>query len=87
MHAYCLHWLISTGLLFQSAFCHPCKLMTEQMMPIATEGSDLAVGLDIAPTVSTHLSKPCSEYRPIVGTCKHHGHSKLCHLCCLASLF
>ena len=29
MHVHCLHWLMSTSLLFQSAFYRPCKFMTK----------------------------------------------------------
>ena len=37
MDTHYLHWLKSTGLLFQSAFCQPCKFTTGEMVPM--EGS------------------------------------------------
>ena len=37
-----LHWLMSTGLLLQSAFLQPCKPTTGEM--VSMEGSNLAVG-------------------------------------------
>ena len=42
MQVHCLHWLMSTGQLFQSAVCWPCKSMIGEMAP--KEGSNLAVG-------------------------------------------
>ena len=59
MHIHYLHWLISTGVLIESAFCQPCKVTAGKMVPVL--GSNSAVGHDIPPTVSRHLSKPCSE--------------------------
>ena len=56
MHVHCLHWLMSTGLLFQSIFCRSCKSATGEIVPM--EGSNLAVG---AWYVSTCLSKPCND--------------------------
>ena len=43
MHVHCLHWLMSTGLLYLSAFCRPCKSTTGEMTP--KEDSKLAVGI------------------------------------------
>ena len=43
---------------FQSAVCRLGKLTTGEMVPV--EGSNLAGVPDNAPTVSTHLSSPCS---------------------------
>ena len=43
-----LHWLMSTALCFPSAFCWLCKLTIGEMMLM--EGSNLAVGTNIAPT-------------------------------------
>ena len=42
MHVHCLYWLMSTGLLLQSAFFRPCKSMTGEIIPL--EGFNLAVG-------------------------------------------
>ena len=47
-----------TGLLSLNAFCRPCKSTTGEMVP--KEGSKLAVGPDMAPSVNAHLSWPCS---------------------------
>ena len=41
----------------------------------------------MAPTVSAHLSRPCSGILAFVGTCTHHSYSTLYYLCHLASLF
>ena len=65
MHVHCLHWLMSTGLLSLNAFCQPCKSTTGEMMP--KEGSKLAVGPDMAPTVSARLSRPCSGILALCG--------------------
>ena len=38
-------------------------------------------GTDIAP-ILVHISLGnVIEYWPVVGTCEHHGHSKLCYVC------
>ena len=65
MHIYCLHWLMSTGLLFQSAFCRPCKSKTGEITPM--EDSNLAVGNDMTHTVSAHLTRPCSGILALCG--------------------
>ena len=41
------------------------------------EGSKLAVGPDMAPSVSARLSRPLVEYWPFVGACTRHSYSKL----------
>ena len=66
MHIHCLHWLMSTGLLFQSAFCRPCKCTTSEITPM--DDSNLAVGNDMTHTVSTRLSRPCCG---ILALCGH----------------
>ena len=35
MHAYCLHWLMSIGLLFHTA---PCKFTTGEVFNVANSG-------------------------------------------------
>ena len=65
MYVHCLHWLMSTGLLFQRAFCQPCKSTTGEMAP--REGSSLAVESDMAPTVSACLSRPCNGILALCG--------------------
>ena len=69
MHAHCLHWLMSTGLLFQNAFCRPCKFMTGEMVPMASSKSDLR----LVP-LSVHICLGLVvDYWPIVGTCGRHN--------------
>ena len=66
---------------FQGAFYQLCEFITGEMVLMG--GSNLAPGLDIAPTVS-------KDSRPCCGTLVHCGYmcqSKFCHLCHLASLF
>ena len=53
-------WLLS-----MNAFCRPCKSMTGEM--VQKEGSKLAVGPDMAPTVSACLSRPCSGILALCG--------------------
>ena len=69
-----------------SAFpeCRPCKSTTGEMAP--KEGSRLAWGPDMAPTVSARLSRPCSGILAFVGACTRHSYSKLYYLCLLSSL-
>ena len=66
MHVHCLHWLMSTCLFLQRAFFsdnvnpqlvkwHQCRTPIWQWGP------------DIAPTVSTRLSKPCSGILNLCG--------------------
>ena len=43
-------------------------------------------GPDMAPTVSAHLSRPCSRTLPFVGACTRRSYSKLYYLCLLSSL-
>ena len=85
MHVHCLHWLMSTGLLFQSTFCSPCKSMTgkwyQRRPPI------WLWGFDMASTVSACLLGLVVEYWPFVGACTHHSYSKFHYLCLLVSLF
>ena len=70
---------MSTDLLFQSAFFQPCKSTNGEMAPM--DGSNLAVGSDMAPTVAS--VGPCLslglvvEYWPFVATCTHHSYTKL----------
>ena len=56
---------MSTGLLSLNAFCRPCKSTTGEMAP--KEGSNLAVGPDMAPSVSARLSMPCSGILVLCG--------------------
>ena len=58
MHAHCLHWLISTGLLFHIGFCWPCIFASDEMVPMP--GSKSAVVIHHAVGYYTHLSSPCS---------------------------
>ena len=80
MHVHCLHdWLMSTGLLFQSTLCLPCKSQFVQLC----QWRALMIwqwAPDIATTVSTHLPRPCSGYWPIMGTCGWliHSNSAIC---------
>ena len=94
MHVHCLHWLMLTGLLFQSALCRLCKSMNyadyinpwlviwhQRRPPIWLWGHDMA------PIGSACLSIGIVvEYWPFVGTCTHHSSTKLYYLCLLASL-
>ena len=75
MHIHSLHWLMSTHQIFQSAFCQPCKFTTGEMAPM--EGSSLAVGPDMAPTVIACLSRPCSGILALCG---------YLHICVIATL-
>ena len=85
MHFHCLHWLMPTGLLFQSAFCRPYKPTTSETAP--KEGSNVAVGT----WYGSHSVHVCLglilEYSSYVGTCTSHSYSTLYSLCHLASLF
>ena len=55
MHVHCLHWLMSPGLLLLSDYVNPRLVKWHQWRaPIWHWESD------IAPTVSTRLSRPCS---------------------------
>ena len=81
MHVHCLHWLMSTGLLFQGAFCQPCKSITGEMAPIIWRAPDWQWGPDMAPTVSARLSKPCSGLLAFLGTCTSQSYSKLYYVC------
>ena len=86
MHVHCLQLLMSTGLLFQSAFCWPYKSMTGEMVPM--EGSNLAMGTWYGSPLSMYIYLGLVvEYWRFVGTCTHHSYSKLFYLCNLASLF
>ena len=86
MDVHYLHWLMSTGLPFQSTLCQPCESTTGKMAP--KEGFNFAGGPYMALTVSAHLSRPCIE---ILAICRymyaHHNYFKLYYLCLLASLF
>ena len=91
IHDHCLCWLMSTGLLFHSAFFSPYKFMTGmvkwcQWRALICSSVDL-IWLPLSVHVS--VSRPCSGTMALVGTCGCHSHSKLYHLCCLAiaSLF
>ena len=53
---------------FPDAFCRPCKSTTGEIAP--KEDSRLAVGPDMAPTVSARLSRPCSGILALCG-CKY----------------
>ena len=44
-------------------------------------------GLDMAPTVSACLSRPCSGILALVGACTRHSYSELYYLCLLSFLF
>ena len=74
MHVHCLHWVMSTALLFNSGFCRPFKSTTGFNGGLQF-GSELRS--DMAPTLSIHLSRPCSGILALVGTCTRHSHSKL----------
>ena len=89
MHVHCLHWLMSTGLFFQSNFCRPCKSTTGEwhqrrdpiwlweliLLPLSVH---VCLGLVV-------------EYWPYVGTCTNHkctnhNYSTFYYLYHLASL-
>ena len=53
MHAHCLHWPTSTGLLFQRALCRACKFMTGKIVPM--EGCKLMMGTDTDATISSYV--------------------------------
>ena len=60
MHAHCLHWLMSTGLLFQSAFCQSCinlQVNWSQWRALNQQwrGPDIAATVNIAMYVSLGL--------------------------------
>ena len=80
MHVHCLHWLISTGLLFQSAFCQPYKSLTGEMAPKEASNSPWGLSEHVCPGL-------VAEYWPFVDACTCHSYSKLYYLCHLASLF
>ena len=82
MHAYCLHWLMSTGLLIQSAFSWSCKSTTGEM--VLKKCSTLDVRTDMASSLSALLSRPSSGILFFVGTCRHYSYSKLYYLHSLA---
>ena len=50
---------------FPEYFYRPCKSMTGEMVPM--EGSNLAVGSDMAPTISACLSRPCGGTLALCG--------------------
>ena len=77
MHVHFLHWLISTGLLLQSAFL-TIKSMTGEMAPM--EGSNLALSAHICLGLVV-------EYWLFVGACGHHSHSKFYHCVILLLCF
>ena len=87
MHVQCLYGLMSTGLLFQSAFCWPCKLMTGEMVP--KKASNFPVGTWYDSHCQWRLSwlKFVVDYWPFVGAYTNHSYSKLYYLCLLTSLF
>ena len=86
MHVHCLHWLMSTGLLFQNAFCRSCKSTTGKMVPKG--GLQFGCGDLILLSLSVHVSLGLvAKYWPFMGTCTYHICSKLYYLCHLASLF
>ena len=62
-----VHWLMSTGMLFKvlsANHVNPSLVKWHQKL----YGSNLAVGPDMAPIVSTPLSWPCSG---ILGLCEY----------------
>ena len=72
MHAHCLHWLMSTGPLFQSTFYsdRPCKFMNSKIMPI--EGSIIwHWGPDIAPTDCQYTCSLSSRCSGILAHCEY----------------
>ena len=84
MYANYLHWLLSTSLLFQSAFCWLYKFTTADMVPL--EGSNLAMRTWYCSHCHyTCLYRLCNGILASVSTCgchiHCHSHSKLCHLC------
>ena len=68
---------LQTDLLFQSAFCQPCKSTTGEMAP--KEGSNLVYsGELIWLPLSVHICLDLVlEYCPFVGACTCHSYSKL----------
>ena len=53
MHAHCLHWRMSTSLIFQSAFSQPCDFTTGEIVPM--EGSKSVGGYDVATTNAVNV--------------------------------
>ena len=85
MHVHCLHWLKSTGLLYLNAFAdrvNPRLVKWRQRRdPIWLWGPDMA------PTINTRLSRPCSGILVLVGASTRHSYSELYYLCLISSLF
>ena len=69
LHAHCLrNWLMSTGVLFQSTFCLPCKFTICATLPMKGF-NNLAVGTWYCYHCQyTSISRPCS------GILTHHGY-------------
>ena len=67
MHVHCLHWIMSTGLLLQSVFFSD---HVNPWWPVKWHQWRATIwqwGLDIAPTVKTRLSRPCSRILALSG--------------------
>ena len=70
LHVHCLHWLMSTGLLLQSAFHWPCERPAKWCQWMTLNwwwGPDIAVS-----KISIYLGLVVT-CQPIVGTCGHHN--------------
>ena len=78
MHVHCLHWLMSTGLLLQSAFFQPCKI--HDWWNGTNGGLQFGSGDLIWLPLSAHICLGLVvEYWSFVGTCGCHSQSKLYH--------
>ena len=85
MHVHCLHWLMSTGLLFLKAFCRPCKSTTGEMVPKG--GLQVGCGHLIWLPLSVHICLGLVvEHWSFLGACRCHSYSKLYYLCLLLLL-
>ena len=86
MHAHCLHWLKSTGLLSLYAFCRPCKSTIGEMAP--RRGPIWLWGNIIWLPLSVHVCLGLVvEYWSFVGANTRHSYSELYYLYLISSLF
>ena len=87
MYFHCFHWLMSTDLLFQSAFCRLCKLIHNWQNGAKVGGLKLGSGHLIWLPLSVHVCLGLVlKYWPLVGTCTCHSYFKLYTVCVLLLL-
>ena len=85
MHVHCLHWLMSTGLLYQSAFADH---VNSQLVKWCKWRAPIWYEDLIRLPLSVHFCLGLVvEYWLFVGTHGRYSHSTLYYLCHLASLF